>query len=302
MSSVKAWIQASRLRTLPLSISGILVGAGMAARTDFFNWNIFILALLATLGFQVLSNYANDYGDGIKGTDNSDRVGPVRAMQSGLLTASDLRKGIILTSILTIIVVVGLIYMAFGADQLILSLIYIFLGVSAIIAAIKYTVGTSAYGYKGFGDVFVFLFFGLVGVMGSYFLYAQILPLEQFLGATTVGVLSTIVLHLNNMRDRIQDQKVGKNTLAVILGPEGALRYHNFLFGMSILSWIGYLVLSQAKPILFISCLAFFPLLKHFIKVQKTKDHVLLDPQLKVVALSTFLLSILFFVLSFFNL
>lgn len=302
MSSVKAWIQASRLRTLPLSISGILVGGGMAARTDFFNWNIFLLAVLATLGFQVLSNYANDYGDGVKGTDNEDRVGPARAMQSGLLTASDLKKGIILTSILTTVVVICLIYMAFGADQLVISLIYIFLGISAIIAAIKYTVGASAYGYKGLGDVFVFLFFGLVGVMGSYFLYAQKLPLEQFLGATTIGLLSTTVLHLNNMRDRIQDQKVGKNTLAVLLGPEGALRYHNFIFGMSILSWIGYLVLSQAKPMLFISCIAFLPLLRHFIKVQKTKDHTALDPQLKVVALSTFLLSILFFVLSFFNL
>ncbi len=274
MSSVKAWIQASRLRTLPLSISGILVGAGMAARTDFFNWNIFALALLATLGFQVLSNYANDYGDGVKGTDNEDRVGPARAMQSGLLTASDLKRGIILTSVLTIIVVVILIYMAFGADRLILSLIYMILGISAIIAAIKYTVGSGAYGYKGLGDVFVFLFFGLVGVMGSYFLYAKLLPLEQFLGATTIGLLSTVVLHLNNMRDRVQDQKVGKNTLAVLLGPKGAVRYHNFLFGTSILSWIGYLLLSQAKPILFLSCLAFFPLLKHFIKVQKTKDRV----------------------------
>ena len=298
MSSFKAWIQASRLRTLPLSVSGILVGGAMAVRTGFFDWKIFICALLATLGFQVLSNYANDYGDGVKGTDNEDRVGPARAMQSGLLTAADLKRGIIVTSILTLIVVIYLIYISFGADQLLLSLIYVFLGVSAIVSAIKYTVGKSAYGYKGLGDVFVFLFFGIVAVMGSYFLYTQKLPLYQFLGAATIGLLSTTVLHLNNMRDREQDQKVGKNTLAVMLGKNGALRYHNILFGTSILCWLGYLFLSEATPILFVSCLAFLPLLGHFIKVQKTKDHTALDPQLKVVALSTFLLSILFFILS----
>lgn len=299
MSSLKAWIQAARLRTLPLSISGILVGGGMAVRTGFFDWSICICALLATLGFQILSNYANDYGDGVKGTDNKDRVGPMRAMQSGLLTASDLKKGIIVTSILTIMVVIYLIYIAFGADQLVLSLVFMFLGISAIVSAIKYTVGKSAYGYKGLGDVFVFLFFGLVAVMGSYFLYAQELPLVHFLGATTIGLLSTTVLHLNNMRDRVQDQKVGKNTLAVMLGQHGALRYHNILFGFSILSWMGYLLLSNAPPMLFISCLAFLPLLGHFIKVQKTKDHILLDPQLKIVALSTFLLSMLFFVITY---
>ena len=301
MSSLKAWIQAARLRTLPLSISGILVGGGMAVRTGFFDWRICVCALLATLGFQILSNYANDYGDGVKGTDNADRVGPARAMQSGLLTAADLKKGIVVTSILTIFIVIYLIYIAFGADQLVLSLVFMFLGISAIVSAIKYTVGKSAYGYKGLGDVFVFIFFGLVAVMGSYFLYAQELPLYHFLGAVTIGLLSTTVLHLNNMRDRVQDQKVGKNTLAVMLGKDGALRYHNILFGFSILSWLGYLLLSNAQPILFISCLAFLPLLGHFIKVQKTKDHTALDPQLKVVALSTFLLSVVFFVITYFT-
>lgn len=298
MSSFKAWVQASRLRTLPLSISGILVGGAMAIRTGFFDWKIFVCALLATLGFQVLSNYANDYGDGVKGTDNEDRVGPKRALQSGLLTASDLKRGIVITSVLTIIVVIYLIYLSFGADQLLLSIVYMFLGISAIVSAIKYTVGKSAYGYKGLGDIFVFLFFGLIAVMGSYFLYAQSLPIHHYFGAVTIGLLSTTVLHLNNMRDREQDQKVDKNTLAVILGKNGALHYHNILLGCSLLSWLAYLMVSNAKPILFSSCVAFIPLLRHFIKVQKTKDHTALDPQLKIVALSTFLLSLLFFIVS----
>lgn len=300
MPSVKAWMQAARLRTLPLSISGILVGGGMAVRDGFFDISIFVLTLAATLGFQVLSNYANDYGDGVKGTDNQDRVGPARAMQSGLLTALDLKKGIIITTIITLAIVILLIYTAFESHQFVLSIVYFLLGFMAIIAAIKYTVGKSAYGYRGLGDVFVFIFFGIVGVMGSYFLYTKQLALSNFFGAMSIGLLSTIVLHLNNMRDRESDQKVGKNTMAVLLGAAGAVRYHNALLGFAILSWIGYLMLSLVQPVLYVSCLAFFPLLFHFVKVQKAKDHKTLDPQLKVVALSTFLLSVLFFGISFF--
>ena len=166
MPSVKVWLDAARLRTLPLSISGILVGAAMAIKEDLFRWDIFWLAILATLGFQVLSNYANDYGDGVKGTDNDDRVGPKRAMQSGLLTPVQLKKAMWLTAILTIVVVIVLIYTSFGQAKPLLSTLYFLLGITAIIVAIKYTVGKNAYGYKGLGDVFVFLFFGLVSVLG----------------------------------------------------------------------------------------------------------------------------------------
>lgn len=299
MPSAKVWLQAARLRTLPLSISGILVGGAMALKEGYFRWDVFVLALLATLGFQVLSNYANDYGDGIKGTDNADRVGPQRALQSGLLTASHLKKGMWVTALLTVVVVIILIYVAFGETHLILSLVYFFLGIAAIIAAIKYTVGKSAYGYRGLGDVFVFLFFGLVSVLGSYFLFTMQLPSYHILGAISIGVFATLVLHLNNMRDRESDAKVGKNTLAVHLGKEGGLRYHNFLLGIGVLSWLAYLWFSQSAPLLYTSALGFFPLIVHFVKVQKIKDHRLLDPQLKIVALSTFLLAVLYFIISF---
>lgn len=300
MPSVKVWLQAARLRTLPLSISGILVGSGMAIKENVFRWDVFGLAILATLGFQILSNYANDYGDGIKGTDNEDRVGPKRAMQLGLLSSKQLKSAMRLTTVITTVIVIALIYSSFGQSEPILSIVYFLLGIAAIVAAIKYTVGKSAYGYRGLGDVFVFLFFGLVSVLGSYFLFATKLPSYHFFAAACIGCFSTLVLHLNNMRDRESDVKVGKNTLAVYLGKKGALRYHNALLALGMIFWVSYLLLLKAKPILFISTIAFLPLGFHFLKVQKVQDHKLLDPQLKVVALSTFLLSFLYFIISFF--
>lgn len=300
MPSFKVWLSAARPRTLPLSISGILVGGGLALQEGQFSWLIFALAILATLGFQILSNYANDYGDGVKGTDNEDRVGPARAMQSGLLTAQHLKKAITVTSVITLIIVLVLIFVSFGRDQFLLSLLFLLLGVAAIISAIKYTVGKSAYGYRGLGDVFVFLFFGLVGVLGSFFLFTQFISFTQVLPAITIGALSTMVLHLNNMRDREADKKVGKNTLAVVLGASGAEKYHLILFFTALICWIIYVVLSGVHFLDYISLVAFIPLFKHIVTVKKTDVHALLDPELKKVALSTFLLAALFFLGSYF--
>ncbi|AWH72797.1 1,4-dihydroxy-2-naphthoate octaprenyltransferase [Dokdonia sp. Dokd-P16] len=296
MPSFQVWLSAARPRTLPLSIAGILVGGGLALQEGAFNWSIFILAILATLGFQILSNYANDYGDGVKGTDNAERVGPARAMQSGLLTAQDLKKAIIITSIITVFIVLLLIYVSFGVDHFLLSILFLLLGVAAIVSAIKYTVGKSAYGYRGLGDVFVFIFFGLVGVLGSFFLFTQYINFIQILPALTIGALSTMVLHLNNMRDREADARVGKNTLAVVLGAAGAEKYHSALFVLGLLGWVSYLMLTATHFIDYISLVAFIPLVKHMFTVRSTSIHALLDPELKKVALSTFLLAILFFI------
>ncbi len=300
MPSAKVWIQAARIRTLPLSISGILVGGAMAQREVLFRWDVFCLAIMATLGFQILSNYANDYGDGVKGTDNDDRVGPKRALQAGLLTPKQLRSGMWLTTLITVLVVIALIFVSFGQGNPVISIIYFFLGLAAIIAAIKYTVGKSAYGYRGLGDVFVFLFFGFVSVCGSYFLFTTNWPSHHFLGAICIGCFATLVLHLNNMRDRESDALVGKNTLAVYLGKKGSVRYHNVLFVLGVLSWLMYLWIENSAAIYYTTAFAFVPLCIHFLKVQKVKDHKLLDPQLKVVALSTFALSLLYFIISFF--
>jgi len=299
MPTLKSWLLAARLRTLPLSISGILMGTGMALRDNFFNWTIFILALITTLGFQILSNFANDYGDGIKGTDNEDRIGPARALQSGLLSPADLKRGMWFMALFTLIVAICLIYTAFGSAHFVLSLIFFFLGLAAIGAAIKYTVGKSAYGYRGLGDVFVFIFFGLVGVLGSYFLYAQKLTLLHFLPAVSIGLLSVAVLHLNNMRDRLTDQKVGKRTLAVILGATKSKQYHYGLLMVALLAWVSYLQLTQAKGIYYMSLLIFIPLVIHIKKVIRTKEPAALDPELKKVALTTFVLSLIFILIAF---
>jgi len=299
MSKVKAWISAARLRTLPLSVSGILTGSAAAYAGGFFKLPVFLLAIATTLGFQVLSNFANDYGDGLKGTDNKDRVGPARAFQSGLLKARELKRGMIMTTIITLLLASLLIFYAFGNENFLLSFIFFNLGIAAVIAAITYTVGRSAYGYRAMGDLFVFVFFGIVGVMGSYFLYSQSLGEHIVLPAITIGLLSTAVLNLNNMRDRISDAKVNKNTLAVILGPERVKFYHLALIVIALFSTVVYLWLEFNGWPHFIPLIAFIPLLLNVIKVLKTKDATTLDPELKKVALSTFLFSLLLFASNF---
>ena len=301
MNKVNAWISAARLRTLPLSMSGILAGSAVAVRTQDFSLPIFILSLATTLGFQVLSNFANDYGDGVKGTDNQDRVGPKRALQSGLLTAKELKRGMIVTAITTLFVSSLLIFTAFGSEHMVLSFVFFNLGIAAIVAAVKYTVGANAYGYRAMGDLFVFLFFGIVGVVGCYFLFSKSLGNSVFFLAIAIGCMSTAVLNLNNMRDQFQDAKVQKNTLAVVLGPKKIKMYHGFLMLSALVSALVYLVASQAKPMYYTALIAFIPLVLNVVKVYNNEDPATLDPELKKIALSTFAFALLLFVTSFFN-
>lgn len=296
MRKSKAWIQAARLRTLPLSLSGIIVGTALARKQGFFELSVFILALLTTVGFQVTSNFANDYGDGVKGADDEDRIGPARALQSGLLTQSGLRKGIIVSSIISMLIAVGLIYLAFGKENLLYILSFFVLGVLCVWAAIRYTMGSEPYGYKGLGDVFVFLFFGLVGVLGSMFLYTKSLDWVSVLPAITIGLLCVGVLNLNNLRDVISDKKHGKNTLVVQMGFENGKRYHLFLITLAFVCLSLYTWIEKIGILHAFYMLAFVPILLHIRKVMITKEPVKLDGELKKLALSTFLLSLLFYV------
>jgi 1,4-dihydroxy-2-naphthoate polyprenyltransferase len=299
---MKHWIEAARLRTLPLSVSGIIVGSiyALANPTDneltpseVFNWGIFAFALLTTLGLQILSNFANDYGDGVKGTDNEDRVGPKRAIQSGVITPQAMKKALVITSVLTFFSSIYLIYLAFGENNFVYSLFYLVLGIMAITSAIRYTVGTSAYGYRGYGDIFVFVFFGLVSTLGVNFLYSKQLDLVLIFPAVAIGLLSVGVLNLNNMRDQASDTKAGKNTLVVKMGAENAKKYHFFLIVTAMIFVVIFAILSDFNFDQYLFLLAYIPLTKHLITVSKNQDPKLLDPELKKVALSTFLLSIL---------
>ncbi len=288
---MKHWIQAARLRTLPLSVSGIIVGSAYAYYQGFSDWRIVILALLTTLGLQVLSNYANDYGDGVKGTD-ANRIGEKRLVAAGVITAEQMKKAVIITAVLTFIIALLLIYVAFGKENFALSLIFILLGIGSIGAAIKYTVGKSAYGYSGFGDLFVFIFFGLVSVIGSNFLFTHFIDWKLFLPATSIGLLSVAVLNLNNMRDIENDKIAGKNTLVVKMGLKWAKKYHEIILAIGMLSFMVFLMLIKTSllPVLLIN----IPIIMNMNKVNKSEKYEDFDPELKKVALSTFALSILF--------
>lgn len=294
MSRISSWINAARLRTLPLSISGILVGSSIAAFEGYFDLAIFSLALGTTLGLQILSNFANDYGDGVKGTDNDDRIGPARAIQSGLITQKDMKQAIIITASATLLLAVLLIYASFGSEKLLSALVFFLLGVGAIIAAIKYTVGNTAYGYKGFGDIFVFVFFGLVSVYGSYYLYSHDHELISIFPAIAIGFLSVAVLNLNNLRDRISDEKAGKITLVVKMGDKKAKDYHYILILGALFFLLVYSVINSSELNDLIYLIAFIPLFFHLKRVVTNNDPKNLDPELKVVALSTFGISLLF--------
>ncbi len=282
-----------RLRTLPLSISGIIVGTCLAAFDGFFNPLIFVLAILTTLSLQILSNLANDYGDGVKGTDNDDRIGPVRALQSGDITAKQMLLAIKLNVVVTLVFAISLIWVSFGSENFLMSVFFFILGLACVVAAIKYTVGDSAYGYKGLGDVFVFLFFGLVSVIGSYVLFVKQIDYITFLPAVAVGMLSSGVLNLNNMRDILSDVKSNKNTLVVKLGSERAKKYHYFLVGGAMFVTALFGIIYYTSPINLIFLIVFFPLIKHLITVYKNEVPKDLDPELKKLALSTFFLALL---------
>ncbi len=270
------------------------MGSCIGASRGYFDLWILVLSLITTIGFQILSNFANDYGDGLKGTDNEDRVGPMRAIQSGEISPSQMKKGMTVTSVLTVAVALVLIYLSFGREYPFYALLFVLLGISSIIAAIKYTVGVNAYGYSGFGDLFVFLFFGLLSVCGSYFLYAKSIDFTVFLPAFSVGLLSVGVLNLNNMRDRESDKKAGKVTLVVRVGEEFARYYHYYLIGASFLFALLYTSMRFNSAYQFLFLIAYIPLFGHVLRVYRTKDVKLLDPELKKLALGTFLFSILF--------
>ncbi|WP_396634811.1 1,4-dihydroxy-2-naphthoate octaprenyltransferase [Maribacter sp. R86514] len=300
MAIVKAWLNAARLRTLPLSISGILVGTALAAYHGITNSTIFILAILTTIGLQVTSNFANDYGDGVKGTDGDDRLGPKRALQSGLLTASQLKSGIYISIIVNVILIVALIVTSFGLENMLYPLVFLILGGFAIWAAIKYTVGKSAYGYNGLGDVFVFIFFGLVSVLGSMFLYLKAISFMTFLPAISIGLLSVGVLNLNNMRDIKSDAAVGKNTLVVKMGLSKAKRYHYTLLIISFLCLFCFLLTTNGSHLRYVSLTGYLFVFIHLRKVVVTNNEAELDPELKKLALSTFFIALLFFISYFY--
>jgi len=290
--NIKAWIQAFRLRTLPLALSSILTGIIVSYIHLGFNMQVSIWAIITTLLLQILSNLANDYGDAIKGTDNENRVGPERTVQSGKISSKSMKTAIIVFSFLSLTSGLYLIWLS-GID-LMKALMFLLLGVLAIAAAIKYTVGKKAYGYSGLGDLFVFLFFGLLAVLGSFYLNALYLSWDVVFPAVTIGLLSTAVLNLNNMRDLENDRNSGKNTLVVRIGIKKAKLYHTIIINIAFFSLMTFMSINDLSWQVHLALLVYPLFIRDLVKIDKETDLQKLDPYLKKTALKTLLLVLVF--------
>lgn len=288
---IKSWIQAFRFRTLPLAISGWMVGTSIAANETELNFLISGLTLLTAIFLQILSNLANDYGDASSGVDK-ERKGEERMVSSGKITSKAMKNAMIVFGLLSLISGSSLIAFAFPNDWM-SALVFLTIGIIGIAAAIKYTVGKNPYGYVGFGDIFVFIFFGIVLVFGTYYLQVQQINWLVMLPATSLGLFSVGVLNVNNIRDIESDKAAGKISIPVRLGRKKAVVYHTFLLGGGMLSSVAFVLLNFQSywPLLFLFISILF--IKN-IRAVSEKSSEELDPYLKQMAISTFLFSILF--------
>lgn len=294
MPTPKAWLTAFRLRTLPLSLSSIILGSLLAAADGGFLWPVAVLAVATTLILQVLSNLANDYGDAASGVDNAARSGPARSIQSGEISTAQMKRAI--GVFVALALVSGVALVAIGTHRLVSGYLVLFLllGVGAIAAAIRYTVGSKPYGYRGLGDLFVFLFFGIAGVCGTYFLHTNHWRWDLLLPAASVGLLSVAVLNLNNMRDIDNDAASGKRTLVVLMGPRRARFYHAAITSIAILAAAVFVAINYHSAWQWLFLVVVPLLLLNNIRVQRTTEAHLLDPELKKVALTTLLFALTF--------
>lgn len=291
---LKHWIAAFRLKTLPLALSNTIIGSALAVMDGGFRWSIFVLAAVTTTLLQILSNMANDYGDFVNGKDTAERVGPKRMVQSGEISAATMLKGMIVVGALCVISGVSLIWLGTLGIELSKILIFIFLGLAAIYAAIKYTVGKNPYGYRGMGDVFVFIFFGLVGVLGTYFMHTQTVHWNLILPATSIGLLSVGVLNMNNMRDYEADRNAGKRTIVVAMGKENARYYHLFLIVGAIISACAFTLLNYTSPWQWLFLLCTPIIFLNLKKVFTYKDSIELFPELGKLAMGSLLFALSF--------
>ena len=290
---LKNWLEAFRLRTLPLALSCIGMGSFLAAFQGDFSLSVCLLSLTTTLFLQILSNLANDYGDSIHGADSAEREGPQRSVQRGAISPKAMFNAIILFALLSFISGILLLHFSVGIGS---KTFYVFLGlgIAAIAAAIAYTNGKRPYGYSGLGDLSVFLFFGLVGVCGTYFLHTESFEALILLPAASCGLFATGVLNVNNIRDIKSDQAAGKHSIPVRIGKKQAVSYHITLILTGSLAALSFLIIHREFYAIISTSISFFFFANHLIKVYKAKSSFELDPQLKFLALSTLLFVLLF--------
>lgn len=291
------WIEAARPRTLPLAISSILLGNFLAYAAGKFSFLTASLAILTTLLLQILSNFANDLGDSKNGVDNKNRKVALRAVQTGKISASEMKNAVIIAASLSFISGIGLLYFAlqYAKPQTIVT--FVGLGLLAIVAAIAYTVGKKPYGYMGLGDISVFLFFGWVGTFGTYYLQTEVLNYYILIPASGCGFLSVAVLNLNNLRDLENDKKTGKLSIPVRIGKLYGFYYQKTIMLLGICTFIIYLMY-QGKPIQLsqniIIMAGWYPLVQIIKQLNSKMTPAQIDPYLKKTALSTLFMIVIF--------
>ncbi|MHA8106057.1 1,4-dihydroxy-2-naphthoate octaprenyltransferase [Aquirufa sp. 5-AUSEE-100C1] len=292
------WVEAARPRTLPLAVASIMLGNMLAYSQGTFDWIIAILAILTTVALQVLSNFANDFGDSMNGVDNQDRKVALRAVQTGKIDREEMKKVVVLTATLSFFMGVGLLAYSLQDASWDIWMKFLGLGVACIAAAIAYTVGNRPYGYMGLGDLSVFLFFGLVGTMGSYFLQTKTLPWHIALPAAGCGLLSVAVLNLNNLRDLENDKRTGKYSIPVRIGKTLGFYYQKALLFIGILPFASYHLIayqvgaSTTSNLLIL--LGYYPIIIMLRELNPNMTPAEIDPYLKKTALRTLLLILLF--------
>lgn len=290
MAHLKDYIKSFRLRTLPLSVSGIILGSALAVRVTKFHIWTFVFAIFTTLSLQILSNISNEMGDAQHGTDNPDGTRPTYGLQAGTISAKEMTHLIWLLVGLSVLFGVLLILSAFGTLFSLPACVMLILGLAAIVAAMKYTMGKNPYGYNGLGDLFVLIFFGIVSVCGAYYLQTQTNPMAVMLPALSIGFLSVGVLNINNIRDLNVDKSNGKHTLASKIGRKNAKLYQVMLVTAAVALFFIYG---------FYWVLIFLPLfIWHFYAIF-TESGKQLDKQLPILSVTTLLISILYSIIIF---
>jgi 1,4-dihydroxy-2-naphthoate octaprenyltransferase len=279
---------------LPLALASIFTGGFLAQAAGHFNGAVVGLAALTTILLQILSNLANDYGDSINGADSIHRQGPLRAVQSGAITPEQMKRAMWGFGGAALLSGIMLLLVALGFEGLWVLAAFFVLGLCAIWAAINYTAGSRPYGYAGLGDASVFLFFGIVGVCGTYFLQARALPLAVLLPAAALGCFATAVLNVNNIRDIVSDKLAGKITVPVRLGPQRARRYHLLLLALGVGAATAYVLLNYHSPWQWLFLLSLPLFFFNGSQVLARQKSMQLDPLLKQMALSTLVFTLLF--------
>ena len=291
--TLQIWLDAARPKTLPLALVSILTGSVLAFSDHHFSLSVALLAFITATLLQILSNLANDYGDAVKGTDNEARLGPARAIQSGAVTQKTMRQAIVINIIFTILA--GLILVLHALTNWESIMAFLSLGLLAIMAAIAYTVGNKPYGYVGLGDISVFIFFGLLGVAGTYFLHTGAVDPSLALPAIGCGLLAVAVLNVNNMRDIENDERCGKRTVAVRLGQQRAKQYHVVLLASGVMAFSAYLLLQAAPVWLMLPfLLSVFITYKHGRAVWLAKQPAEIAPMMPIVVKCSLVTNLLF--------